>query len=105
MIRGDSESITVSLYDEEENKINFELGDILYFTVKDNINTTTKILQHLITEFNEEGNAIVEITPQDTKDLRFKEYAYDIQLTKKDGTVTTIIPPSKFKIEGEVTYE
>jgi hypothetical protein len=105
MIRGDTESITVSLSDETGNKINFELGDTLYFTIKDNVNTVNKVMQKQITDFNEDGNAVIEILPSDTKELKYKEYVYDIQLTREDGTVTTIIPPSSFVIEGEVTYE
>jgi len=44
--------------------------------------------------------------PADTKDLPAPlECVYDLQLSKADGSVITIIRPSKFTIEGEVTYE
>ncbi len=104
MIRGDSESIVVSCRDINGNPVPFEPGDTVYFTVKETVNTDVKLLQKQVTEF-ENGKAIIEILPEDTKHLRFQSYVYDIQLTKAGGVVTTIIPPSKFRVEGEVTYE
>ena len=104
MIRGDSQSITVSVKDKDGNKVPLITGDIIYLTVKYNVNTEEKVLQKVITQF-EDGNATIEITPDDTKDIPFKTYVYDIQLNRVDGTVSTIIPPSNFTIGGEVTYE
>jgi len=104
MVRGDSESITIFLKDSFDNSLSFEDGDTLFFTVKDNINTEKITLQKIITTF-EDGAAIIRIDPEDTKGLRFKDYVYDIQLNRADGYVKTIIPPSKFTIEGEVTYD
>ena len=37
--------------------------------------------------------------------MRFRSYYYDIQLTRADGTVKTIIPPSMFTVKGEITYD
>ena len=47
----------------------------------------------------------IELSPIDTKNLRFKTYVYDIQWIKLDDSVVTIVPPSKFTILEEVTYE
>lgn len=104
MIRGDSETITISLQDDKKNHVPFVEGDLIYFTVKETVYTASKVLQKVITEF-QDGRAIIEISPKDTKNIKFKEYVYDIQLNSADGAVTTIIKPSKFKIDGEVTYE
>jgi hypothetical protein len=97
MTRGDSESIYV-------NGLNLVDGDIIYLTVKEHINTTSIAFQRKITEFVN-GNAVIGIRPEDTKKLQFRKYVYDIQLTRADGTVTTIIEPHDFVIEGEVTYD
>ena len=104
MIRGDTETIKVSCKNDKGESIPFEDGDILYFTVKQSVNTEQKEIQKVITEFPE-GIAYINITPDDTKSMGFKKYYYDIQLTRADGTVKTIIPPSIFAIKGEVTYE
>ena len=104
MIRGDSESITLSLKDGDA-AIPFVTGDTVYFTVKGRAILDEIALQKIVTEFNEEGNCIIEIAPNDTKDLRFRSYVYDIQLNRVDGTVTTIVPCSKFAVLQEVTYD
>jgi hypothetical protein len=103
MVRGDNESITVSLQKDNE-VVPFNQGDTVYFTVKQSSSTEEKILQKVITEFDE-GNCIIEITPADTKELAFRIYVYDIQLTDANGIVTTIIPCSEFVVEEEVTYD
>lgn len=104
MIRGDSESITLSLKDGE-TVISFVPGDTVYFTVKRSAIVDDIALQKIVTEFNEDGNCIIEISPDDTKNLEFRRYVYDIQLNRFDGTVTTIVPCSKFVVLKEVTYD
>jgi GH15 family glucan-1,4-alpha-glucosidase len=104
MTRGDSEDFTVYYTDALGVNIPLVVGDTIYFTVKENTLATVKILQKIITVFDN-GTAIVVIDHLDTKDALYGNYFYDIQLTKADGTVKTIITPSKFSITGEITYE
>ncbi|MCD8124274.1 MAG: hypothetical protein LUE23_04445 [Lachnospiraceae bacterium] len=42
------------------------------------------------------------IDPEDTKDLAFGRYVYDIQLTKSTGEVDTFIPKGTLKLTEEV---
>lgn len=95
MTRGDSESISV-------NGLTLVPGDTITLTVKDHINTSSIAFERKITEFTN-GNAVIGIRPEDTKNLKFKKYVYDIELKRVDGTVTTIIKPHEFTIDGEVT--
>jgi hypothetical protein len=104
MIRGDSETIKVSCKDAQGVDVPLKDGDTLYFTVKSSVGTEKIEIQKVITEFPD-GIAYINISPDDTKSMNFRDYYYDIQLTRADGTVKTIIPPSKFTIKGEVTYE
>lgn len=104
IIRGDSEVIKVSCRDESGVDFHFAEGDIVYFTVKRSTNTEEKILQKIVTEFTE-GVALITIFPEDTRELKTGIYYYDIQLNRANGQVKTIIPPSKFTINAEVTYE
>ena len=97
MTRGDSESLTVK-------GLSLVHGDIIYMTARTNVNSVTKELEKKITEFVN-GEAVIGITPEDTKNMRFMTYVYDIQLTRADGSVTTIIKEHELKIEGEVTYD
>lgn len=104
MIRGDSESITISCETAQNEPIALVTGDTIYFTVKVNTSTDTKLLQKIITAFDG-GVAVIELVPSDTKLLRYGSYRYDVQLVRGDGRVTTLVPPSAFIIEPEVTYE
>lgn len=104
MIRGDSEVITISCTDAYGGNAPLVEGDTVYFTIKETIHDEEKVFQKIITDFTD-GKAIVRIRPEDTKNLSFKTYVYDTQISGLDGTVTTIVPPSDFKICGEVTYE
>jgi hypothetical protein len=103
--RGDSETFRVILYDQEEEAKRRFVGeeDTVYFTVKTSTQTIHKIFQKIVTTF-EDGEAIINIEPEDTKDLRYDTYYYDVQMVK-NGDVTTIITPSQFIVGHEVTYE
>ena len=106
MIRGDSESFMVSCVDSDGIDLPFQVGDIIYFTVKQNTKTETIILQKTIEEFTADGKALIPIAPSDTKNLKYGTYVYDVQWTRDNGAVvTTIVSPSKFVIGDEVTYE
>ena len=104
MIRGDSEVIKVSCRNESGVDFPFTEGDIVYFTVKRSPYTEEKILQKVVTEFTD-GVALINISPEDTRELKTGAYYYDIQLNRANGQVKTIIPPSRFTINAEVTYE
>ena len=104
MIRGDTEAIKISCKDAQGVDVPLGDGDTLYFTVKTSVSTEEKEMQKVITEFLD-GIAYINISPDDTKFMRFRRYYYDIQLTRADGTVKTIIPPSIFTVKGEVTYD
>ena len=104
IIRGDSETFEFRLEDYETGeKINLIPGDLVYFTVKASTQTSNKLIHLLITEF-EDGEAKIHIRPQDTKPLKYHTYVYDVQI-EKQGNVSTVIKPSKFVVEEEVTYE
>lgn len=103
MIRGDTESIAVTCSKEGVNY--FEAGDTVYLTVKKSYSTDAKVLQKVQTVFTPEGVAIFDIDPADTKGIGFGNYAYDIQLTKLSGEVTTLVEHSILTILPEVTYE
>ena len=49
------------------------------------------------------GGEVIHIKPEDTKAMAFGKYVYDVQLTMADGDVYTIIPPTTFDLQKEVT--
>lgn len=104
MVRGDSEMVEVSIEDHLGNDVNLVPGDIVYFTVKTHAKTKNKEFQKVVQDFPT-GTAVIRIEPEDTKHMMFGNYVYDVQLTKANGDVRTIIRCSVFKVSSEVTYE
>lgn len=104
MIRGDSESITVKIREPNGEQIPLVDGDTIYFTMKVNAASEQKILQKIITVFDD-GEAVIEIDPSDTKNLPVRSYRYDIQWVTSLGRVSTIVPPAVFTLLQEVTTD
>ena len=104
MTRGDTESVDVYCINESSVLIPLVYGDIVYFTVKESVDDEDEIIQKIVSSFAE-GKASITIEPEDTDKLSYGTYVYDVQITKADGTVKTIIAPSEFVIGPEVTYE
>lgn len=88
------------------NVENYELsyGDIIYFTVKNKMTDNNNLFQVKVTEFDEDGCAMIHLT-KDKTSLQKGRYFYDIQLNTKDGEVDTIVMPNVFFVLGGVTNE
>ena len=99
MTRGDTEYIQVSC-----PRHPFAEGDLITFTVRKNF-AEKKMIEKKVQTFTAEGAALIHIAPQDTAEMEFAKYVYDIQLTRKDGTVKTIVRPAVFQIGREVSYD
>lgn len=97
MTRGDSESIGVKV----TTGYTLQAGDKVELTVRRRIGSG-EVIHKLVTEFTD-NSAIIPISPEDTENLPFGKYVYDIQMTY-GGSVKTIIAPSVFEIGEEVTY-
>lgn len=71
-------------------------GTTCVITVKDHLVSKSGIL----TKSDSVRNAQVsfDFTEDDTKDLKFGTYYYDVRLFYADGSVITPIPPTPFKI-------
>lgn len=102
MTRGDSETIVVSTT-QDGAYVPLVEGDKITFTVRKSLDTP-KLISKTVEAFDE-GKAVIAIDPVDTNTLLFGEYVYDIQLTRADGRVKTIVKPSMFVLRGEVSYE
>lgn len=90
--------------DQDSEQFDFENGDTVYFTVRDALGDSQTTIQKVITGFLD-GKAVIILDPSDTSNLFFKTYVYDIQWTRADGQVKTIVPASDFTILAEVTYD
>lgn len=102
MTRGDSESLSVQCTTDP-----FAAGDTVTFTVRDDAEGDI-LLQKVVTTFNA-GVAVIGIAPEDTQNIEFGDYVYDVQAKWSEGTVLTLIPPKpgklpKFELTEEATY-
>ena len=80
-------------------------GDELIFTVKKTARSSRVGIQKRLKVFIDNELAIFEIFPEDTKELGFGGYVYDIEWRSIEHSVKTIITPSEFRILKEVTHE
>ena len=105
MTRGDSESITVRCFEKSgDSKTDkpFQSGDTVYLTVREDAESAIA-MQKTVTSFPD-GAAVIPIDPEDTEGMEFGDYVYDVQVTWANGTVKTLIEPSRFRLTEEVTY-
>lgn len=102
--RGDTEGIIVRVIDEAGEDVSLGSGDVVEFTVRRSASHPEKMIHKVINTF-ENGEALITLYPEDTDDLPFGNCTYDIQLTRANGDVKTIVKPSKFVIGTEVSYD
>lgn len=105
LTRGDSMTLTLALYEGDEPYTPAS-GDVIRFALKQNRMTVG------YTEYTDDNPLILKtidnetlqltIEPNDTKNLPFGDYVYDIEPTKENGEVDTFITPTKFVIMPEV---
>lgn len=96
LTRGDSADFKINVYTIGGNEYEIKDTDTITFTLK----RSTSDKENL---FQKTGN-IIRINPNDTKDLSYGEYVYDVQLNFDNGDVDTIIEPTRFYVTEEVTF-
>lgn len=96
LTRGDTASITVNLTDSTGAEYEMQSGDTLVLSLKKHVADTDVAFQKTSTTntFN--------IIPEDTKELEFIDYVYDIALITVSGEVYTVVPKDTFTIGEEV---
>lgn len=100
LTRGDTASITVDIFDEVAYaQYSMASDDTLTLSVKKSVNDRKYYFQKIVT-----GNNKIVIEPDDTKNLGFGAYVYDVQLNKSNGSVSTVIEPATFELLTEVTW-
>lgn len=106
LTRGDSMTLTVSITDSDGNEYTPSSSDVIRFALKRDKYTLGgrdfSDTAPLITKTIDPTTLELVIDPEDTADLDFGQYAYDIELTDSDGAVDTFIPPTKFYLCPEV---
>lgn len=105
-IRGDSCPLKFPILDVEENPVLKDGLISLFLTCrKNNTKYSEAIFQKNIDDFDyEDGYYFINIEPQDTRELPYDTYNFDIEATFTDGEVQTL--KGEFIITDEDTiYE
>lgn len=98
LTRGDSAILSLKIEREDGAEYELQTGDSVLFTVKKSVYDTAVMIQKKL------AGGVIQLSPNDTKSLPYGTYYYDVELTQPDGFVATVIAPSRFVIEPEVTY-
>lgn len=98
LTRGDTFEALVSATKKDGTPYIPVEGDVIRFAMKENYDDARPLLVKEIPI----DTLTLTLHPEDTKDLSFGKYVYDIQLTKADGTVDTFITKATIKITEEV---
>lgn len=100
LTRGDTAKISIAIDNATSGHAYvLEDGDTLTFTIKKSVYETNAIIQKVMT-----GSATISIEPEDTEDLSYGAYVYDVQLTTESGEIYTVVEPSEFNLTSEVTW-
>lgn len=98
LTRGDTFSALVSIFDPDGNIYEPKEGDVIRFAMK----RSYRDLQPCLVKNIPVDTLKLEIKPEDTKELKFGRYVYDIQLTKATGEVDTFITKAELCLTEEV---
>lgn len=104
-IRGDTKPLKFQIKDNAGNVIKMEDNEELIFTVKKNYNTKDFVLQKKLSEGDityKDGYYFIILTHEDTANLKYGTYVYDIQLMSSDIVSTLIL--GTITLTQEVTH-
>lgn len=104
MTRGDTAAISVSMTRDGEAYTPVE-GDAVRFAMRPaglNAKGTEYKYPVCLEKSIPIATMVLTIEPEDTEELGFGEYVYDIEITFADGTVDTFITTAKLILTPEV---
>ena len=97
IVRGDTGCIEFTVQNYSLSK-----GDKVKFTVKASMTATEPAILKEITEFTENGTALIVLNEEDTNSLAAGDYLYEIEVRLRDGSVDTVITATQFKIIADL---
>lgn len=98
LTRGDTFVATITISDSKGEIYEPVAGDAIRFALKKSYSDA----QPLILKDIPVDTMRLVLDAEDTKDLEFGEYVYDIQLTKVTGEVDTFITKARLQLTEEV---
>lgn len=99
MTRGDSLVVLLALENEDRTTYEPSKGDYIRFAMKKSFDDSVPPM--LVKEIPTDTMTLV-LNPEDTKQFKYGQYRYDIQITTADGLVDTFIDRAVLAITEEV---
>ncbi len=93
-VRGDTQPLKFQVKDNNGNVLKMDSNDELIFTIKKNYNTKKATLQKKLSDGSihyESGYYFITLSHEDTADLKYGTYVYDIQLMSGDIVSTLVL--------------
>lgn len=105
LIRGVTQSIAITITDDDSNIYKLQSGEVLRLGIKRNPqNTDYDVKKEVSSEALYGDSYDINFAPEDTSDLNpSPEYRFDVGLQTSDGNFYMIIPCSKCVILPAVT--
>lgn len=105
LTRGDTLKVKIDIIKDDTLYVP-QSGDSVRFALKhpamNTKKTAYKDVEPLIVKNIPINTMLLTLNPEDTKDLDFDTYVYDIEITFSDGTVDTFITEAILKLTPEV---
>lgn len=98
MTRGDTLSVKVNIFNSDQTEYEVKDEDIIRFALKKKY----KDPEPLIIKVLDHDTLLLQLDPEDTENLDYGDYVYDIEITMEDGTVDTFIAEATLTLTKEV---
>ncbi len=106
IIRGTTNILRIIIEDTDRNPYTLSSTDKIIFGVKSNTENDDYVIYKTLTSGDiADGNCDVCILPEDTADLPFAKYFFDVGLQTADGGYYMLIPCSCFNVCKAVTQK
>lgn len=98
LTRGDTFRTQVIIRDKETgDEYEMQEGDTLRFRCVKSAGASEELIEKPI----DASTLVLDLAPSDTSNLKFGDYFYDIELTKANGDVDTVIAEARITIAPE----
>lgn len=104
--RGTTKEIVIALAYETGSEYKIEDTDTLIFGVKTSVNQKEYIFSRTVdkTAYSaQNGGYLIQIQPEDTANMLFGDFVYDVGLQKQNGEFHIVCPCDLFKVSAAVT--
>lgn len=102
--RGTTMSFLLTIQNDDGTDYTLSDDEKIIFGVKLDPEKDDYLIKKIITTENVQGNGyIVSLKPEDTQQMEFKDYRYDIGLQTPDGDYYMLVSCSQFVVNKAVT--